>query len=238
MIGVSGIAMGDGVFGELRKNADAVERLRARFNRRGQFIVECWKTKAVNIIDRVRQIGERAAWDERLAFFKNKPNGATQALNLNIPHRIPYALKWRQKDNNLVLNGGLDYILDAGLSGGTPITSWYVGLLAATPSPIATWTATEIGTNDFVDYDEAALQAWTEAGVSSQLITNTASKAVFTISVNSSSIGGAFLISTSTKATPAGTVFSAVAFTGGNKAADDGDSLQVTYQITSADDGV
>ena len=147
-------------------------------------------------------------------------------------------VRWVEEWDNLVLNGGLDHLLDATLSGATQITTWYVGLLAASPSPAASWTATEIASNDFVDYDEATLQTWTDGGVSSQSVTNSASTADFTISTNSSSIGGAYLISTNAKAVPAGTAYAAGAFSGGNKAADDGDTLQVTATFTMADDGV
>lgn len=146
-------------------------------------------------------------------------------------------LKWTEEYENLVVNEGLDDILDVYLSGGTQDTSWFVGLLAASPTPLAGWTATEVGAADFVAYDEATLQAFTDGGVSSQSLDNSASPATFTISTDSSSIGGAFLIGTNAKATPAGTVYSAGAFSGGNKAADDGDSLEVTCTFTSADDG-
>lgn len=146
-------------------------------------------------------------------------------------------LKWEYGFPNLVLNGGLDHALDIVLSGGTQDTSWFVGLLAASPSPLATWTATELASNDFVNYDEATLQAFVDGGVSSQSLDNSASTADFTISTNGSSIGGAFLIGTNAKATPAGTAYSAGAFSGGNKAADDNDTLSVTYTFTAADDG-
>lgn len=146
-------------------------------------------------------------------------------------------LKWEEQYQNIIVNEGLDHVLDVVLSGGTQDTSWFVGLLAASPSPLAAWTATEIGSNDFVSYDEATLQAFTDGGVSSQSVSNSASPATFTISADSSSIGGAYLIGTNAKATPAGTVYSAGAFTGGNKAADDNDSLEVTCTFTSADDG-
>lgn len=147
-------------------------------------------------------------------------------------------VKWAEEYQNLIVNAGLDDILDVYLSAGTQDTTWFVGLLAASPTPLAAWTATEIASNDFVNYDEASLQAFTDGGVSSQSIDNSASPATFTISTNSSSIGGAYLIGTNAKATPAGTLYAAGAFTGGNKAADDGDTLEVTCTFTSADDGV
>jgi hypothetical protein len=146
--------------------------------------------------------------------------------------------KWVEEYENIVVNEGLDHVLDVILSGGTQDTTWFVGLLAATPSPLATWTATQIASNDFVAYDESTLQAFTDGGVSGQSLSNSASPATFTISTNSSSIGGAYLIGTNAKSTPAGTLYSAGAFSGGNKAADDNDTLEVTCTFTSADDGV
>lgn len=143
-------------------------------------------------------------------------------------------LKWEGWFDNLVVNEGLDHVLDSVLVAGSQITAWYLGLLAASPTPLAGWTATEIAANDFVDYDEATLPAWTPGAVSGQSVSNTASKAEFAVNQDASSIGGAYLISTSAKAVPAGTVYSAGAFTGGNKSADDGDTLQVTATFTQA----
>jgi len=149
------------------------------------------------------------------------------------------SLRWSEEYSNLVTNEGLDYLLDAGLSGGSQKTSWYVGLLAASPTPLATWTKTEVGAADFVAYDEATLPAWTDAGVSGQSVDNSASKASFSINADSQTIGGAFLASANTKAVEGGaaTIYAAGAFAGGNKAADSGDTLEVTATFTAADDG-
>ena len=147
------------------------------------------------------------------------------------------SLRWENDFHNLVVNEGLDHILDVVFVGGTQDTTWFVGLLAASPSALASWTATEIASNDFVNYSESVLQAFVDGGVSNQSLDNSASTADFSINTNSSSIGGAFLIGTNSKGTPAGTLYSAGAFTGGNKAADSGDTLQVTVTFTEADDG-
>jgi hypothetical protein len=143
-------------------------------------------------------------------------------------------LRWSEVIDNLVVNEGLSYILQSALSNETAaITSWYVGLLATSPTPLATWTATEIASNDFVDYTEGTLPAWTAGTESGQSVSNS-STADFSINTNSSVIGGAYLISTSAKATPAGTLYSAGAFSGGDKNADSGDTLQVTATFTQA----
>jgi hypothetical protein len=150
------------------------------------------------------------------------------------------SLRWVEEYDNLVTNEGLDYLLDVGLSAGAQKANWYVGLLAASPTPAAAWTKTEVGAADFVAYTEATLPAWTDAGVSGQSVTNSASKASFAINADSSTIGGAFLASANTKAVEGGaaTIYAAGAFTGGNKSADSGDTLEVTATFTAADDGV
>jgi hypothetical protein len=144
---------------------------------------------------------------------------------------------WQAGYENLVVNQGLDHILDVVLSGATQDTTWFVGLLDDDAAPGATWTATEIAGDDFVNYDESTLQAFTDGGVSGQSVDNSASPATFTCSTNSSVVGGAFLIGTNAKATPAGDLYAAGTFTGGDKNLDDGDSLETTCTFTSADDG-
>ena len=141
-------------------------------------------------------------------------------------------LKWEESSKNIVVNTGLDYIIDNGLATG-PL---YVGLVSDSPTFAAGDTmASHSGWTEFTAYDESVRQTWTEAGASSQAITNSASTADFTISTDSSVIAGAFIASDSTKGGTSGTLISAVAFTGGDKSADDDDTLQVTYTYTFAD---
>jgi len=143
--------------------------------------------------------------------------------------------KWRAVAENLVVNVGLQHILDVVFSGSSQETTWYVGLTAADPSPAAGDTmASHGGWTEFTDYDEAARQEWVEVR-SGQSMDNSASKASFTISQDSSSIGGAFLNPDASGT--AGTLMCCAAFTGGNKAADDDDTLEVQYTFSAADDG-
>lgn len=153
--------------------------------------------------------------------------------------RADGSIRWEEEFSNIIVNEGLDYLLSAGLADGTKQASWYVGLLAASPTPLAAWTKTEVGANDFVAYTEATLPAFTPGAVSGQSVDNSASKASFAINANGSSIGGAYLASANTKAVEGGaaTIYSAGAFAS-NKAADSGDTLEVTATFTMADDGV
>jgi hypothetical protein len=136
---------------------------------------------------------------------------------------------------NIVVNVGLDYMLDAGLSGGTPVTTWYLGLLSASPTVAAGNTmASHAGWTEVTAYDEANRVTWTDGGVSSQSVSNSGSPADFTISTNGTDIGGAFLTSNNTKGGTTGTLYAAGAFTAGDKSLDDNDSIEVTFTATAA----
>lgn len=148
-------------------------------------------------------------------------------------------LKWTEVIENLVVDEGLNHILDCVLAAGSQITTWYVGLTDASPSPAAGDTmASHVGWVENQNYDEGVRQTWTPGAVSGESVSNTASKATFTMSSDSDTVGGAFLISNSAKGGSTGTLYSAGAFTGGNKSVDDNDTLQVTATFTQADDGV
>lgn len=143
--------------------------------------------------------------------------------------------KWRDTIENIVVNAGLDYALDAALSGGSPITSWYIGLLSSSPTVAAGDTmASHGGWTEVQAYDESTREAWTDGGVSARSVDNSGSPAEFTISTDSTDVGGAFLTSVSTKGGTTGTLYAAGAFTAGNKSLDDGDTLTVTATFTNA----
>lgn len=150
-------------------------------------------------------------------------------------------VKWQDEFHNIVVNQGLDHILDVVLSAGTQITSWFIGLTDGTPTPAAadTMDGGHAGWTEVTAYDEATRQAFTDGGVSSQSIDNVGNEAVFTISANGTTVGGAFLVSSSTKGSSAGgqTLYSAGPFAAGDKTIDDNDTLTITATFTQADDG-
>lgn len=142
--------------------------------------------------------------------------------------------KWVETIENLVTNAGEDHALDVALSGGTQIATWYLLLTDGTPTVAETDTASShAGWTEVTAYDEAARVTWTDGGVSGQSVDNSASVADFTISTNSTTVGGAGLISDNTKGGTTGTLYSAGAFTGGDKSVDDGDTLSVTATFTA-----
>ena len=147
-------------------------------------------------------------------------------------------IKWEDTIENLVVNVGLQHILDTVFSGGAAIDPWYIGLTATAPSPAAGDTmASHVGWAEFTAYDEVTRQAWVEVR-SGQSMTNAASKAAFTVDTDSSVIGGAFLVESSTISESASVLMAVGAFSGGDKIADDDDTLEVTYVYSAADDGV
>lgn len=147
-------------------------------------------------------------------------------------------LKWQDTAKNLVTNEGLDHILDILFKSGIQVDPWYVGLTDGTPTPAAgdQLTGTHAGWTEVTAYTEGARQAFVDGAVSSQSVDNSASKASFSINANSTTIGGGFLASSATTGAN-GDLLCVAAFTGGDKSADSGDTLEVQYTFSAADDG-
>jgi hypothetical protein len=135
--------------------------------------------------------------------------------------------EWR--DHNIVVNEGLNHILDAVFHAATQVTAWYVGLFEANYTPVATVTAATItaASTECTAYDEATRVAYDEAAPASQLITNSASRATFTMNATKT-VYGAFLVSASAKSATTGTLMAAAKFST-SKAVVDNDELLITY---------
>lgn len=71
-------------------------------------------------------------------------------------------------------------------------------------------------------------------GVSMAVLPDNDRKAVFTISSNSTTIGGAFVTTNNTKGGSTGTLYGGAAFTGGNKTLGNTDTLTVTVTLTQS----
>ena len=147
-------------------------------------------------------------------------------------------LKWVAESKNLVVNVGLQYMAGVALTSTAQITTWYIGLYgaAASNNPAAGDTmSSHTGWTEVTTYSEstrvaASFAAATNANPS--VVTNTASKAVFTIN-GSTTVGGAFLTSGSAKSGATGTLFSAADFgSPGDRSVVSGDILNVTYSFS------
>jgi hypothetical protein len=149
-------------------------------------------------------------------------------------------LKWSAEESNLVVNVGLQYMAGVALTSTAQITTWYIGLYgaAASNNPAAGDTAaSHAGWTEVTPYSNATRPTATFAAATAanpSVVTNSASPATFNINA-SSTVGGAFLISNSTKGGSTGTLFSAADFQSpGDRSVVNGDTLQVTYTFSLA----
>jgi len=149
-------------------------------------------------------------------------------------------LKWEDANHNLVVNTGLQYMCGTALTSVTQITTWYIGLYGAGASntPAAGDTmASHAGWTEVVPYSNATRPACTFATATTanpSVATNSASVASFNINTTAT-VGGAFLVSNSTKSGTTGTLFSAADFSApGDRSVVSGDTLNVTYTLSLA----
>jgi hypothetical protein len=151
-----------------------------------------------------------------------------------------HRLYWRDESENLVVNVGLTYLIGVALLTTTQIalTSWFTGITATAPTVAAGDTmASHAGWTENTSYSQATRPAWSGVAGAAGAASNTASPSVFSANATSTA-GGVFLNSVSTKSGTTGTLFSAVAFTGGDRTLLNGDTLNVTYNLSVVDDGV
>ena len=148
-------------------------------------------------------------------------------------------LKWEEKFGNLVVNVGLDDILDKYFKGSSYTAAWYVGIWETAGSPevaAGDSMASHAGWTEVTSYSEANRPTLTLGTVASQSVDNSASKASYSINA-SKSVRGAFITTSNAKggvSPETGILYSVGAFTGGTKAVDNGDTLNVTVTLTSA----
>lgn len=147
-------------------------------------------------------------------------------------------LKWERDAHNLVVNEGLQSMVNVYLDASTQITTWYVGLIqgpgagvtVAAGDTIAThggWTELTPGTAYTGNRKTCTFGTATLADPS--VITNSASPADFDM-LGTYTVGGAFLCSVATGTS--GVLFSASTFTGGDASVTNGDTIRVTYTFS------
>lgn len=171
-------------------------------------------------------------YDPTLLFKLAKPVLARFAgKHIERIRRMSWARKLREirEWDNLVTTEGKNYLLSAGLDGGTQITTWYLGLTDGTPTAAAGDTmSSHAGWTEVTTYTEAARQTWTGGTAASGSIDNSDAVATFTINADSTTVGGAFLASVSTKGGTTGTLYAVGAFTGGDLVLNNESTLDVT----------
>ncbi len=147
--------------------------------------------------------------------------------------------KWRDQAKNIVPNAALQDILDVYFpaGAGTAPTNLYVGLTDGTPTVAAGDTmASHAGWAEVTAYTEATRPAYTDVRIN-QTVSNSAAKAAFSINA-AATIGGAFLTTNNVKGGTTGILFCVAAANNGDRAMQSGDTLNVQYDFTAADDGV
>ncbi len=144
-------------------------------------------------------------------------------------------LKWEVTVPNIVVDEGLDDLLDKYLKGSTYTAAFFVGLTGGTPTVAAGDTmASHVGWTEVTAYSEATREVLTLGTVSAQSVDNSASKASFSINSDSTTVGGGFVTTNNTKGGSTGTLYGAAAFTAADKSLDNGDTLNVTVTLTAS----
>jgi hypothetical protein len=136
-------------------------------------------------------------------------------------------------DTNLLPDVSVDFI--AGLirgDGTAPISSWYVGIFEANYVPTSGVTAADLPgvVGQCSAYSLATRPVWTHAYDGTSVITNSASRAEFTMTA-AKTIYGAFLISSNVKTGNSGTLLSIARFSS-PKVLDIGTVFGVTASLT------
>jgi len=149
-------------------------------------------------------------------------------------------LKWEDEAPNLVVNVGLQDMNAKYFTGSAYTAAWYIGLYgaAASNNPAAGDTmSSHAGWTEVTAYSQATRPACTFGTPSTanpSVATNSASPASFSIN-GTTTVGGAFLTSNSTKSGTTGTLYSAADFSSpGDRAVVSGDTLSVTYTLSLA----
>ena len=138
-------------------------------------------------------------------------------------------LVWSREFTNLVVNQGLDYILNTGAVTGIAV---YMGLVSGATTPTfaaADTLASHSGWTEFTDYTQTAYPTITWGTPSAGSMAGSA----VSFSINATgTVAGAFTLSDATLQNTTGNLYSEGAFSGGNAAVQSGYTLQVTPTLS------
>ena len=147
-------------------------------------------------------------------------------------------LKWVEEVPNIVVNEGLDDLLDKYFKGSAYTAAHYVGLVdnanftAYAAGDVAGQINGTNGWDELTAYTEGNRPALTLGTVSGQSVDNSASKAQFSINATKT-VRGAFAVTNNTKAGTSGTLYGAADFATA-RAVENGDTVNVTVTLTAA----
>ena len=137
--------------------------------------------------------------------------------------------------HNRTVMEGRNHQLDVVFHGGTPVTTWYLGVFEGNYTPLDTDTAATFpgASTECTAYDEATRPAFVEGAASGGIISNAGNEAVFTFNANKTIYGG-FLASASAKSATTGVLMSAARFSP-SRVVEPLFSLQIGYNISLVD---
>jgi len=220
--------------------AGVVSRPRASMRERRATEYAIWAYSPVPLAQVVEAAGDKAlrlrtVQRDGVACVPLHEIGKT--LGREMVERLRPQPMWMDVCHNIVVNEGLDHSLNVHFLGSSYTAAWYIGLTDGTPTGAAADTiASHGGWTEVTGYSETYRQTLTLGAVSSQSVSNTASKGTFSIST-AVTVGGAFLISgdggTAKGGSTNGTMYGVAAFTGGDRSLADGDSLTVTLTLSA-----
>jgi hypothetical protein len=143
-------------------------------------------------------------------------------------------MKWIEEAHNLVVNVGLNHVLNVVFNEATQEANWYIGLKNAGSIAATDSLNSHPGWTEFSDYSEGARQLYNVPETSSQSLTNSSNKATFSIS-GSGTIAGAIICSEI--GGTSGILLCAADFAS-SRSVISGDTLEVTYEFSASDSGV
>lgn len=133
--------------------------------------------------------------------------------------------------HNAATTVGLNYLLETGFRSGSPVTTWYCGLINDSGfSAVAAGDTmgSHAGWTELTNYTESVRQTWTPAAASGGIVQNATAMA-FTIS-GARTVRGIFITSVNTKAGTTGTLW-ATAVEAAGRSLTDTQVFQVVYQV-------
>lgn len=150
-------------------------------------------------------------------------------------------LKWEDSAKNLVVNVGLQDMVNKFLKGSAYTAAWYIGLVdntGFTAYAAGDTLASHAGWTENTTYSGTNRQTatfGTPTTANPSVVNNSASVAVFAMT-GTATIRGALLTATQARATTTGVLFSVADFDApGSRSVVNGDTLNVTYSFSLGD---
>jgi hypothetical protein len=153
-------------------------------------------------------------------------------------HRVPQRERDFAFDRNLVVDQGIMKALAVMFHTDTKIANWYVSMFNGAATPTNALTAANVAatmseiTSLTEGFSNATRPAWTPSAPAANVISSSASKAVFNIVATTSiTATGAFIVSSDTRGGTSGTLWSAARFDA-ERELFNGETFELGYQTS------